>query len=806
MESTCPKLKDLLRTILHLDRTDLDFGMYRIMGRTGEKALGFLEEELPVETGDDEVFNDLLTFFQRHCQGGEYRSTRRFKEGTYMLPGEEEVKLYFAHHDQYYVKASERHESYAFRLPDGKAVRFLVSEGDQERGTRRKRARERRYVLREKEPLEVAGDSCLVFFDYRVLEERRKQADLNGRTVETLMNGPLGEILFQSLLEEHVNRFTSGNTSDYFIHKDLGGFLRRELDFYVKNEVLSIEEIDEENLARARKVRDLGQRIIELLEEQENLQKRMWLKKKFVLETQYVLTLDRVPDRFYPEIAANEAQREEWVQLFRIDVPLTADFLKANPHLVVDTAHFPPRFKQELLEGFDDLEGEVQGLLIQGDNFHALNLMQAGFKGRIRSVYIDPPFNTEGDGFLYKDRYRHSSWLALMNDRLHLAVPLLSQDGNFFVHIDYNEKERLRLLMDSHLTYITEIIWRIGWLSGFKTKANKFIRNHDTIYQFAKQRNPFFVKSYIPYPEGYRRRDGKPPKGAGYPLEDTWNCSEIDKLHSIQIMSFSREKAGDDQLTQKNEQLLERMIKTTTLKGDWVMDYFLGSGTTTAVAQKMGRRWVGVELGEQFFGYALPRMKRVLFGDRYGISEACGWPKGGMFKYIRLESYEDSLSNIAADGPYLMGGKGRDACLRLDPDAFRDPFCFALRVPRAGTGEAEPQNVDLKETFNMLLGLTLKRTRREEGLCAMLGTDPEGGKILVLWRDCSTWPDEAIEKHLRESTIKREYGAFDRVYVNGPSVLKRLQKIDGIRRVCSIEEEFQHRMFEEDVFISAPPS
>lgn len=190
------------------------------------------------------------------------------------------------------------------------------------------------------------------------------------------------------------------------------------------------------------------------------------------------------------------------------------------------------------------------------------------------------------------------------------------------------------------------MIWRIGWVSGFKTRARKFIRNHDTIYQHGRSAKPLFNKRYLPYPEGYVRRDGKPPTGKGIPLEDTWNCSAADRLDSIQIMSFSREKVGQGDLTQKNENLLERILLASTGPGDWVLDPFLGSGTTAATAHKLGRRWVGIEQGPAFEEVALPRMRRVLAGDRYGISAAHGWSGGGAFEVVELEDAAAVLARL----------------------------------------------------------------------------------------------------------------------------------------------------------------
>jgi len=143
--------------------------------------------------------------------------------------------------------------------------------------------------------------------------------------------------------------------------------------------------------------------------------------------------------------------------------------------------------------------------------------------------------------------------------------------------------------------FVREIIWRIGWISGYKSAAKNWIRNHDTILFYKKSQTFTFNKMHIPYPKGYVRRDGAAPTGAGYPIEDTWNCSDLDRLDSIQIMSFSQEKTGF--ATQKNEGLLERIIRASSNEGDLVADFFCGSGTTGAVAERLGRRWLMADLG-----------------------------------------------------------------------------------------------------------------------------------------------------------------------------------------------------------------
>ena len=142
-----------------------------------------------------------------------------------------------------------------------------------------------------------------------------------------------------------------------------------------------------------------------------------------------------------------------------------------------------------------------ENLLIKGNNLLALHSLKARFTGKVKLIYIDPPYNTGSDTFRYNDRFNHSSWLTFMKNRLEVARDLLRPDGSIFVNIDFNESHYLKVLMDEVFgieNFQREIIWRIGWVSGFKVTANNFIRNHDTILYYSKndsQRS--FYKQYI---------------------------------------------------------------------------------------------------------------------------------------------------------------------------------------------------------------------------------------------------------------------------------------------------------------------
>ena len=179
-----------------------------------------------------------------------------------------------------------------------------------------------------------------------------------------------------------------------------------------------------------------------------------------------------------------------------------------------------------------------------------------------------------------------------------------------------------------------EIIWRIGWISGYKSADKNWIRNHDTILFYSKDKNNlYFDKKYIAYPKDYKRRDGAKPEGEGYPYEDTWNCNELVPLNSIAIVSFSKEKVGDFK-GQKNEALIRRIIEAHTKKGDLVIDFFSGTGTTASVAHKLQRQWISIEQIDKSVEKQLIRLKGTIDGDQYGISKVIGWEGGGAFVYM----------------------------------------------------------------------------------------------------------------------------------------------------------------------------
>ena len=451
-----------------------------------------------------DVYGHLANFFARYYAEGDFMSQRRYSGGggpAYLIPYDgEEVKLHWASADQYYVKTTENYASYVFAVgDDGRRVRFEIASADNEKDNVKEAAgRQRRFVLAGATPVAVEDGDLVVRFEHRPLTDAEKkrfpgsgnhqQARINQAAMERILNfksldqGWLARLSApaptetngdRTVLEKHLERYTAKNSFDYFIHKDLAGFLRRELGLYLKSEVLNLDDLAMGDAARLRRalvrvrtIRHMADKIIAFLAQLEDFQKRLWLKKKFVLKTNWCVTLDRVPEALYPEIAANATQREEWVELLAIDEiagdlgnagtgysePLTIEFLKANPYLVLDTRHFDAEFTDRLLAALSEagpLDDQMDGLLVHGENFQALNLLQARYQGQADCIYIDPPYNTDSSPILYKNDLKDSSWLSLMEDRVLLVKALLANQGIMCCAIDDEEVWRLRALLQN---------------------------------------------------------------------------------------------------------------------------------------------------------------------------------------------------------------------------------------------------------------------------------------------------------------------------------------------------------------------
>ena len=393
------------------------------------------------------------------------------------------------------------------------------------------------------------------------------------------------------------------------------------------------------------------------------------------------------------------------------------------------------RVPYRLLEEAPDLSGgdrDVANMLIQGDNVEALKALLPFYAGRVKCVYIDPPYNTRSAFEHYDDNREHSQWLAMMWPRLELLRELLAEDGSIWVSIDDHEAHYLKVVMDEvfgRSNFLTSFVWKKSYGGGAKSKW--FVGLHEHLICFAKSKehlphmflpaSPETVKKYYKYKDDkyssrgpYRLQplattsmDERPnlryaidlPDGSRVWPEKQWQWSrdrtsralENDELvfskrgerTVVSYKQYLRDERGEERkrkpmtlieghYTQhgtyesmalfglkdkfafpKPEGLIQYVLEAATNPGDLVLDSFLGSGTTAAVAHKMGRRWIGVEMGEHAVTHCAPRLRKVIEGEQGGISQSVGWEGGGGFRLYRLGPPAfDAEGRIRADIPF----------------------------------------------------------------------------------------------------------------------------------------------------------
>ena len=905
-----------------------------------------------------DVYNHLYAFFNRYYDDGDFISKRRYSRNhRYAIPyNGEEVHLHWANSDQYYIKTDEHFHSYQWKSPTGVTVHFQVVAADVEQSN--VKGERRFFVPRWADAKWESGSRTLaVPFDFRPLtaNERAEYGRSNQQeriiatspdqfpthikdpdalavlTSERSRNAD-GEPLTH--LEHHLRRYTRRNDSDFFIHKNLQEFLYRELDFYLKNEVLNLETLETAGEQAAdgwfqllRLIKAIGGQIIDFLAQIEGFQKMLWEKRKFITETNYCVAVRCIPAEFHAEIAANEAQWAEWRSLSvlggeaanLVDSDTAADkrmdCVKLRGTLMLDTAHFSETFTDRLLASIDDLDETTDGLLVHGDNWQAPRLLQGRYQDAVQCVHIDPPYNSATSGFLYKNSYQHSSWLAMMRDRVEAGIALMDPGGAFVCHIDEHEHERLHVLF-SHIgipdggtivwdkknpmlgrkqiaTQHEYALWRT-WnqatvlmrsanVRAILDKAKLIIRSQGGVNDLSRERFRTWLRAQSEFSGGERaykyldddgrvyrlaamgapepRKDKKfhiplihpetnkpcpvPPNGWSRTPETLRKLMEKDGIifgndESVQpqrkvllkkrqmpsvIRDAGRGKGDLDKLGLvfpycHPVSLYEELVGAAAAQIDaHVMDHFAGSGTTAHAVVNLNRadggrrKFILVEVGEQFDAVLLPRLKKVAFSsvwkdakpqEMMADNEVQGSPR--IIKYVRMESYEDALDSIEFDQRagelgledkiegyllnYMLKWETKDSETLLNPSKLIAPFDYRLRVH--ANGDTVERRVDVAETFNYLLGLQVQ-TRRvyvdgDRRYLVFRGETREqlGRCAVVIWRNTIEW-DEAELKRDREFVTENGIteGA-DTIYVNGMS---------SILGGKPIEPLFKARMF-----------
>ena len=940
--------KELDEKIKQLKADDIDPDQAKSVRDLKEK----LATSNSVEALEQDVFSHLAIFFKRYYKEGDFISLRRYKKDVYAIPYEgEEVKLHWANHDQYYIKTSEYLKNYSFKLADGKLVKFELKEASTEQNNNKEQSgKERRFELFHENPFDVSDDkhTLIINFTFDIHDKKTKQDALNKNALDLLIpkipsefhplleKKPTEKNPNRTLLEKHLVDFTARNSFDYFIHKDLGGFLNRELDFYIKNEVLYLDDINTENeqyitaqLSKIKALKQVAQKIITFLAQLENFQKKLWLKKKFVLSTNYCITLDKIPEKYYEEICKNKAQLEEWKTLFKIheikdnllsipySEPLTIDFLNSQPFLLLDTKFYSMDFKESLISEYDDLENQTNGLLLNSENFQALNILRIKYMNKIGGVYIDPPYNTKSSEIIYKNNYKHSSWMSLLNNRLEQSKSIVKDTGIHCLTIDDLELPLIWTHLNelfSQENHLGTAVIRIN-PGGRKTNRKLALQHEYGIFmgktesakvalidkEIHEKTHNYKLDEYGKYfEERNLRKEGadslaRPDSERFYPIYyspktgqisvqnvlemkilpiDTsgqkriWRRGkeDIDKMFESGDLDFKRTKHGPQiyfkfrggtngepprsfwedknySASEHGTQVLDNILgerekfsfpksihavidclkAISNSKNEVYMDYFSGSGTTGHAVIKLNRNDKGkrsfilVEMGEYFESVTKPRIQKVIYSDNWkngkpidsdGISF--------IFKYSKLESYEDVLNNLSFEKNkiqssllesehfnneyilnYMLDVETQGSL--LNTDSFKDPFNYQLTITR--NNESQLTNVDLVETFNYLIGLHVKTIQTIKGFKVIIGvTNEQNEETLVIWRNTEEKSNQDLNDFFSKMEFSTRDSEFQRIYVNGDNHLENLKTDEDHWKVVLIEEEFMKRMFDvEDV-------
>lgn len=848
-------------------------------------------------------YYDKGDFLSRRYHVGENES----RAAPYAVPYDgREVYLHWANKDQYYIKSSEYLSNFSFDLLEatekerkrqgtvgqggldfgrddaGNPIKVTFQLVDAAEGAHNnvKENQTRFFILHADKPVEVRplvsaegeaeGHELIINFEYRpdpqksgqesgwqkkrlqeaesiILEALKADESLLTFHDALAFQAPTEKDKGRTLLAKYLTSYTARNTMDYFIHKDLGGFLRRELDFYIKNEIMRLDDLSSDDivgvthsLKKITALRSIARQIIDFLAQLENFQKKLWLKKKFVTEVNYCITLDRVPEDLHEEVLANDKQWKEWQNLgfLEKDVTPSYDLLKKHPFMMLDTGLYDEPFKERLIAQIQDLDEQCDGTLIHSDNFQALQMLVNMKQEQLDAIYIDPPYNTDASAILYKNDYKDSSWLSLMENRLYLSKKLLKVDGSICVAIDDEEVAGISMVLKNIFPKELGNVPVRSNPAGRKTKGTLAPAHEYALFYGNSSRSipgtlELTDKRLARYPHqddvgrfawanfirsGTNDRRADRPK-MFYPIavnldnkiripHISWNSirGEYDVLEEIgdsetlvypiapdgtekrwqrghervstelELYKVSREEKGritihfrtymdegsmpvtwwDDKkyasanygaaelkslfnenpfdFPKAHKLVIDCLRVLNVADNTCVLDFFAGSGTSAEAVIRLNRgdnghrKYILVEMGEHFERIIKPRIKKVVFSDEWKTGKATS--DNGIshcFKYLRLESYEDSLNNLnvcadeVSEGlltqqgnvelrkdyyiDYFLDVETRGSASLLNVQEFNDPTAYTLMVKKPGSDTQVPVNVDLVETFNWLIGL-----------------------------------------------------------------------------------------------------
>jgi len=751
----------------------------------------------------EELFDKLYSFFSRYFtkSGSIYFNYTPFFQNVYdkVYTDDKDVILFWKTRMLYYVKTDRIFRNLKVEFENkGKTYQFFFDVSNLEY----KKANEKRSLIYEFKKVSQDG---VVFFNV-FYSEKGKQTRYDEIKKQLKQNGLL---ITDDILERAFSTFEAQSEVDYFINKNAKEFLQEQFKIWLYQYIYCEEtEWPKERIDQLQILKDIAFKIIDFISQFEDELVKIWNKPKFVLNSNYVITLDRIAKRGGFEIIEKiqkhknfNEQVKEWEELgiiqneklksqndnlkFKIDLienTLEGKRLKKEyQFLPIDTKYFKD-LELEILSLFDDLDQSLDGWLIKSENYQALNTILPKFREKVQTIYIDPPFNKEQDAdYLYNVKYKDSSWITLLENRLQLAKDLLNEKGSIFTRCDYNGNMYVRLLMNEIFgeeNFRNEIVVKRGYVP--KGITNQYITGTDSLMLYGKNKEKMFFsgakrkikeeerqwisldmpgqrKTYELQVRYFFEKPWLPPKGQHWGLSQE-KISEYEKLGWIRInpnrsyvdTQGNKVKGMPEYLkepellldtnwtdikgyethntffpTENSEILLKRVIEGVSNEGDLVMDFFLGSGTTTAVAHKLKRKWIGVEMGEHFYSVVLPRMKKVLFFDKSGISKEKDVKEkynennaGGFFKYYELEQYEDVLRKAKYEDSDLFSVPGQSPYQQyifLKDKKLLDVLEIDYKNNKVKVDLSKLyKNIDIAETLSNLKGKWIKRITENE--------------------------------------------------------------------------------------------
>jgi len=764
--------------------------LMRIKSSYYSKIREHLEKDIKKALGEyptfrEELFDKLYSFFNRYFtkSGSIYFNYTPFFQNVYdkVYTDDKDVILFWKTRMLYYVKSDRIFKNLKIEIEDkNRTHQFFFDVSNLEY----KKANEKRSLVYE---LKKVSQDNSVFFDV-FYSERGRRTNYDEIKKKLKQNGIK---ITDEILDKAFSTFEAQSEVDYFINKNAKEFLQEQFKIWLYQYIYSEEtEWSKERIDQLQILKNIAFKIIDFISQFEDELVKIWNKPKFVLNSNYVITLDRIAKKNGFKIIEKiqkhknfKDQIKEWKELGILDEnfdhTVIASAAKQSQseylHLPIDTKYFKD-LELEILSLFDDLDQSLDGWLIKSENYQALNTILPKFREKVQTIYIDPPFNKEQDAdYLYNVKYKDSSWITLLENRLQLAKDLLNEKGSIFTRCDYNGNMYVRLLMNEIFgeeNFRNEIV--VNRTIGYSRRAeNNYEVGTESLIWFTKiaekilfnrlwrEREPTWYEMRIKYNKGgptgkpiiLEGQEFYPPEGYSWfvgneiaqemykegrlKVENGKLLVLVDKenLTSNWTDIPGYEKPWEFQ-TRNSEILLKRVIESTSNEGDLVMDFFLGSGTTIAVAHKLKRKWIGIEMGEHFYSVVLPRMKKVLFYDKSGISKEKDVKEkynennaGGFFKYFELEQYEDVLRKAKykdSDLLSVLGQSPYEQYVFLKDKKLLDVLEIDYKNNKVKVDLSKIyENIDIAETLSNLKGKWIKRITENE---VELADYDEGGK------------------------------------------------------------------------------